>query len=188
MRGIPVGGCVDAAPEHQHGIRESVPEGTPDLILRNEIRIRDTAPIFLRTRDGDELTEWIWYRALASRSRSSISAPRAVYSAKIHTVQSLLLTSLSSPGLLNQSRNDQANGVLRFPEKTGSAPQGSFGKMHSNGAECFTMLTTGPSPDVAHIMIVKSPYSSKRAGARGWTWRVQKLNSSDRALPGSRCY
>ncbi|HEY8007047.1 MAG TPA: hypothetical protein VIE66_09705 [Methylocella sp.] len=25
-----VGGCVDAAPEHQHGIRESVPEGTRD--------------------------------------------------------------------------------------------------------------------------------------------------------------
>jgi hypothetical protein len=61
-----IGGCVDGAPEHQHGIRESPPERTPDLITRDENRIRDTAPILLCTRVGDALIEWIW----APRARS----------------------------------------------------------------------------------------------------------------------
>lgn len=128
MRGIPSAGASMPPLSTSTASARVCPK--EPAILRDEIRIRDTAPIFMRTRDGDELTEWIWHRALAARSGSSFSAPRAVYSAKIHT-QSLLLTSLSSPGPLNQSRNDQANGVLRFPEKTGSAPQGPFGKMHS---------------------------------------------------------
>src|SRR5258708_23112484 len=39
----------------------------PDLTPRDDIRIRDTAPIILRTKDGVELTERVWAPRAANK-------------------------------------------------------------------------------------------------------------------------
>ena len=127
----------------------SVEGNGPDLTPRDDIRIRDMAPIVLRAGEGVELTERVWAPRAPSKKpifnfrsegRSFGKSARCVIPAS-HFVE------FTAPADPKQKRKDKWRftlagahwfciaGIIR-PDALDAAP-------------CFTMLTTEPGPDVA---------------------------------------
>jgi putative SOS response-associated peptidase YedK len=121
----------------------------PDLTPRDDIRIRDTAPIILRTGDGVELTERVW-------------APRAANKKPIFNFRSekwdfgksarcLIPAShffeFTAPADSKQKRKDKWRFTLAGVDSFCIA--GIILADAIDGKPCFTMLTTEPGEDVA---------------------------------------
>jgi putative SOS response-associated peptidase YedK len=121
----------------------------PNLTPRNDIRIRDTAPIILRTSNGVELTERVWAPRAAnkkpifnfrSEGRNFSKSTRCLIPAS-HFFE---FTATANP---KQKRKDKWRFALAGADWFCIA--GIIRPDALDAAPCFTMLTTDPGPDVA---------------------------------------
>jgi putative SOS response-associated peptidase YedK len=130
-------------------LRLSVSGNGPDLAPRDEIHLRDTAPVIVRTADGVELTELTWAPRdrnkkpvfnFRSEKRNFGSSTRCLIPAS-HFVE---FTTPTDPG---KKRKDK----WRFTRADADwfAIAGLVRADAIDHADCFTMLTTAPGPDVA---------------------------------------
>jgi putative SOS response-associated peptidase YedK len=130
-------------------LRLSVSGNGPDLTPRDEIHIRDTAPVIVRTADGVELTELTWAPRdrnkkpvfnFRSEKRNFGNSTRCLIPAS-HFVE---FTTPTDPG---KKRKDK----WRFTRADADwfAIAGLVRADAIDHADCFTMLTTAPGPDVA---------------------------------------
>ena len=126
----------------------SVSGNGPDLAPREEIHIRDTAPVVLRTADGVELTELTWAPRdrnkkpmfnFRSEKRSFANSTRCLIPAS-HFVE---FTAPTDPG---KKRKDKWRFTLAGTDWFAIA--GLIRADAIDHADCFTMLTTAPGPDV----------------------------------------
>jgi putative SOS response-associated peptidase YedK len=127
----------------------SVSGNGPDLTPRDEIHIRDTAPVIVRTADGVELTELTWAPRdrnkkpvfnFRSEKRNFSNSTRCLIPAS-HFVE---FTTPTDPG---KKRKDKWRFTLADADWFAIA-----GLVRADAidlADCFTMLTTAPGPDVA---------------------------------------
>jgi putative SOS response-associated peptidase YedK len=127
----------------------SVQGNGPDLTPRDDIRIRDMAPIVLRTGEGVELTERVWGPRASSRKpifnfrsegRTFGKSPRCLIPAS-HFVE------FTAPADPKQKRKDKWRFTLAGADWFCIA--GIIRPDALDAAACFTMLTTEPGPDVA---------------------------------------
>jgi putative SOS response-associated peptidase YedK len=121
----------------------------PDLTPRDDIRIRDTAPIILRTSDGVELTERVWAPRTAnkkpifnfrSENRNFGTSARCLIPAS-HFFE------FTTPAGAKQRRKDKWR--LTFAGEDWFCIAGIIRADAIDGVACFTMLTTEPGKDVA---------------------------------------
>ena len=121
----------------------------PDLAPRDDIRIRDTAPVILRARDGVKLTERVWAPRAAnkkpifnfrSEKRNFEKSTRCLIPAS-HFFE---FTASVGP---EKKRKDKWRFSLAGADWFCIA--GIIREDAIDGAACFTMLTTEPGPDVA---------------------------------------
>jgi putative SOS response-associated peptidase YedK len=129
-------------------LRLSVSGNGPDLSPRDEIHIRDTAPVILRTTDGVELTELTWAPRgrnkqpifnFRSEKRNFSNSTRCLIPAS-HFVE---FTTPTDPG---KKRKDKWRFILAGGDWFAIA--GLIRADTIDHANCFTMLTTAPGPDV----------------------------------------
>jgi putative SOS response-associated peptidase YedK len=134
----------------------------PDLTAREEIRIRDTAPVVLRTGAGVELTEHTWAPRgptkkpvfnFRSDQRSFAKSTRCLIPAS-HFVE------FTAPADPKQKRKDKWRFTLARAEWFCIA--GIIRPDALDQAPCFTMLTTAPGPDVApyhdrQVVVLRPP-------------------------------
>jgi putative SOS response-associated peptidase YedK len=123
----------------------------PDLTPREDIRIRDTAPVILRTADGVQLTDMVWAPRAAhkkpvfnfrSEGRNFANSTRCLIPAS-HFYE------FAPPRDAKQKRKDKWRFTLAGADWFCIA--GLVRPDALDGAACFTMLTTSPGPDVAPI-------------------------------------
>jgi putative SOS response-associated peptidase YedK len=121
----------------------------PDLTPRDDIRIRDTAPVIIRTREGVELTERVWAPRAASRKpmfnfrsegRSFAKSTRCLIPAS-HFFE------FTTPADRKQKRKDKWRFTLAGADWFCIA--GLIRPDAIDAAACFTMLTTEPGADMA---------------------------------------
>lgn len=126
-----------------------VPGNGPDLAPRDDIRIRDTAPVILRTPDGVELTERVWAPRAANKKPifNFRSEKRSFEKSTRCLIPASHFFGFTSPTNPKQKRKDKWRftlaGVAWF------CIAGITRADALDGATCFTMLTTEPGPDVA---------------------------------------
>jgi putative SOS response-associated peptidase YedK len=126
-----------------------VPGNGPDLAPRDDIRIRDTAPVILRTPDGVELTERVW--APRAANKKPIFNFRSEKRDFTRTTRSLIPAShffeFTAPGDPKQKRKNKWRFTLAGADWFCIA--GIIRPDAIDGEPCFTMLTTQPGEDVA---------------------------------------
>jgi putative SOS response-associated peptidase YedK len=138
----------------------------PDLTPRDEIHIRDTAPVIIATADGAELTERVWAPRgpnnkpvfnFRSEKRSFAKSTRCLIPAS-HFAE---FTAPSDP---KQKRKDKWRFTLAGADWFAIA--GIIRPDAIDHAPCFTMLTTAPGPDIA-------PYHDRQVAVlRPDQWRA----------------
>jgi putative SOS response-associated peptidase YedK len=123
----------------------------PDLTPRDDIHIRDTAPIILRNRDGVELTELVW--APRGSNRKPVFNFRSEGRRFGNSTRCLIPAShffeFAPPGDLKQRRKPKWRFTLAGADWFCIA--GLVRPDALDGAPCFTMLTTRPGPEVAAV-------------------------------------
>jgi putative SOS response-associated peptidase YedK len=121
----------------------------PDLTSRDDIRIRDTAPVILRARDGVELTERVWAPRAANKKPifNFRSEKRNFGKSTRCLIPASHFFEFSAPADPKQKRKDKWRFTLAGADWFCIA--GIFRADAIDGAACFTMLTTEPGPDVA---------------------------------------
>jgi putative SOS response-associated peptidase YedK len=123
----------------------------PDLAPRDDIRIRDTAPVILRTGDGVQLTEMTW--APRDRNKKPVFNFRSEGRKFGNSLRCLIPAShfyeFTAPKGSKQKRKDKWRFTLSGADWFCIA--GLVRPDAIDGAPCFTMLTTNPGPDVAPI-------------------------------------
>jgi putative SOS response-associated peptidase YedK len=121
----------------------------PDLAPRDDIRIRDTAPVILRTPDGVELTERVWApRAANKKPAFNFRSERRDFSKSTRClIPASHFFEFTAPADPKQKRKDKWRFAL--PDADWFCIAGIVRKDAIDGVPCFTMLTTEPGPDVA---------------------------------------
>jgi putative SOS response-associated peptidase YedK len=121
----------------------------PDLTPRDDIRIRDTAPIILRTRDGVELTELVWAPRAANKKPifNFRSEKRNFGKSTRCLVPASHFFEFTAPADPKQKRQDKWRFTLAGADWFCIA--GIIRPDAIDGAACYTMLTTEPGADVA---------------------------------------
>jgi putative SOS response-associated peptidase YedK len=123
----------------------------PDLTPRDDIRIRDTAPIIVRAGNGVQLTEMTW--APRDRNKKPIfnfrSERRKFGSSARCLVPASHFYEFTAPKDSKQRRKDKWRFTLADADWFCIA--GLVRPDALDGLPCFTMLTTDPGPDVAPI-------------------------------------
>jgi putative SOS response-associated peptidase YedK len=126
-----------------------VPGNGPDLTPRDDIKIRDTAPVILRAQDGVELTERVW--APRSANKKPVFNFRSEKRDFSKSTRCLIPAShffeFTAPADPKQKRKDKWRFTL--PAADWFCIAGIVRKDAIDGAPCFAMLTTEPGPDVA---------------------------------------
>jgi putative SOS response-associated peptidase YedK len=121
----------------------------PDLTPRDDIRIRDTAPIVLRAEDGVELTQRTW--APRGRNKKPVFNFRSEKRDFSKSTRCLIPAShffeFTAPADPRQKRKDKWRFAL--PDADWFCIAGIVRKDAIDRALCFTMLTTAPGADVA---------------------------------------
>jgi putative SOS response-associated peptidase YedK len=121
----------------------------PDLTPRDDIRIRDTAPVILRSQDGVELTERVW--APRSANKKPVFNFRSEKRDFSKSARCLIPAShffeFTAPADPKHKRKDKWRFTL--PNTNWFCIAGLIRKDAIDGAACFTMLTTEPGADVA---------------------------------------
>lgn len=121
----------------------------PDLTPRDSIRIRDTAPVILRTGDGVLLTERTWAPRAASKKPvfNFRSEGRDFARSTRCLIPASHFCEFTAPADPKDKRKDKWRFTLAGAEWFCIA--GLIRPDAIDAAECFTMLTTAPGPDVA---------------------------------------
>jgi putative SOS response-associated peptidase YedK len=123
----------------------------PDPAPRDDIRIRDTAPVILRRSDGVELTDMVW--APRDRNKKPVFNFRSEGRKFANSTRCLIPAShfyeFAAPADPRQKRKDKWRFTLAGSDWFCIA--GLVRKDALDGSPCFTMLTTRPGPDVAPI-------------------------------------
>ncbi len=121
----------------------------PDLTPRDDIRIRDTAPIILRARDGVELTERVWAPRAANKKPifNFRSEKRNFGKSARCLIPASHFFEFTAPVDPEKKRKDKWRFSLAGADWFCIA--GIIREDAIDGAACFTMLTTEPGPDVA---------------------------------------
>ena len=131
------------------GMPLAVEGNGPDLTPRDSIRIRDTAPIILRSDNGVLLTERTW--APRSTNKKPVFNFRSEGRAFGKSARCLIPAShfyeFTAPAEGKAKRKDKWRFTLAGADWFCIA--GLIRPDAIDGAECFTMLTTAPGPDVA---------------------------------------
>ena len=133
----------------QVGLKVFVEGNGPDLTPRDSIRIRDTAPVILRAHDGVQLTEHMW--APRAANKKPVFNFRSENRRFGKTTRCLIPAShfyeFTAPKDPKEKRKDKWRFTLAGAEWFCIA--GLIRPDAIDAAECFTMLTTAPGPDVA---------------------------------------
>jgi putative SOS response-associated peptidase YedK len=126
-----------------------VQDNGPDLTPRDDIRIRDTAPIILRTGDGVELTERVWAPRAANKKPifNFRSEKRNFGKSARCLIPASHFFEFTAPADPKQKRKDKWRFTLAGADWFCIA--GIIRADAIDGAACFTMLTTEPGEDVA---------------------------------------
>ena len=121
----------------------------PDLTPRDDIRIRDTAPVILRTKDGVELTERVWAPRAANKKPvfNFRSEKRNFAKSTRCLIPGSHFFEFTAPANPKQKRRDKWRFTLAGADWFCIA--GVIRADAIDGAACFTMLTTEPGEDVA---------------------------------------
>jgi putative SOS response-associated peptidase YedK len=121
----------------------------PDLTPRDDIRIRDTAPVIIRTREGVELTERVWAPRAASKKPmfNFRSEGRSFGKSTRCLIPASHFFEFTTPADRKQKRKDKWRFTLAGADWFCIA--GLIRLDAIDAAACFTMLTTEPGPDVA---------------------------------------
>ena len=121
----------------------------PDLRPRDDIRIRDTAPVILHTGDGVELTERVWAPRAANKKPifNFRSEKRSFRKSTRCLVPASHFFEFTAPADPKQKRKDKWRFTLAGADWFCIA--GILREDAVDGVECFPMLTTEPGPDVA---------------------------------------
>ena len=121
----------------------------PDLTPRDDIHIRDTAPVILRSREGVELTELTW--APRQRNKKPVfnfrSEGRSFGKATRCLVPASHFYEFTAPEDASRKHKDKWRFTLAGRDWFCIA--GIVRPDALDGAACFTILTTAPSADVA---------------------------------------
>jgi putative SOS response-associated peptidase YedK len=130
-------------------LRLSVSGNGPDLTPRDEIHIRDTAPVIVRTADGVELTELAW--APRDRNKKPIFNFRSEKRNFNNSTRCLIPAShfveFTTPTDPSKKRKDKWRFTLADADWFAIA--GLVRADAIDHADCFTMLTAAPGSDVA---------------------------------------
>jgi putative SOS response-associated peptidase YedK len=121
----------------------------PDLTPRDDIRIRDTAPIILRTSDGVELTQRVWAPRAANKKPTFNfrSEKRSFWNSMRCLIPASHFFEFTAPADPKQKRKDKWRFTLAGADWFCIA--GIIRADAIDGSPCFTMLTTEPGEDVA---------------------------------------
>jgi putative SOS response-associated peptidase YedK len=120
-----------------------------DLTPRDDIRIRDTAPIILRTKDGVELTERVWAPRAANKKPifNFRSEKRKFQKSTRCLIPASHFFEFTAPADSRRKRKDKWRFTLLREDWFCIA--GLLRADAIDGGACFTMLTTEPGEDVA---------------------------------------
>jgi putative SOS response-associated peptidase YedK len=123
----------------------------PDLTPREDIRIRDTAPVILRAGDGVQLTDMVWAPRAANKKPvfNFRSEGRKFANSTRCLIPASHFYEFAAPKDAKQKRKDKWRFTLAGADWFCIA--GLVRPDALDGAACFTMLTTSPGPDVAPI-------------------------------------
>jgi putative SOS response-associated peptidase YedK len=121
----------------------------PDLTPRDDIKIRDTAPVILRAQDGVELTERVWApRAANKKPVFNFRSEKRDFSKSTRClIPASHFFEFTAPADPKQKRKDKWRFTLGDADWfciAGIVRQDAIDR-----ALCFTMLTTQPGEDVA---------------------------------------
>jgi putative SOS response-associated peptidase YedK len=121
----------------------------PDLTPRDEIHIRDMAPVILRSRDNVELTERAWAPRSANKKPvfNFRSEKRSFGKSTRCLIPASHFCEFTAPANPNQKRKTKWRFTLAGADWFCIA--GIIRPDAIDAAPCFTMLTTEPGPDVA---------------------------------------
>jgi putative SOS response-associated peptidase YedK len=121
----------------------------PDLTPRDDIRIRDTAPIIVRISDGVELTERVWApRAASKKPVFNFRSERRTFGKSTRClIPASHFFEFTTPADPKEKRKDKWRFTLAGADWFCIA--GIIRPDALDAAECFSMLTTEPGPDVA---------------------------------------
>ncbi len=130
-------------------LRLSVAGNGPDLTPRDEIHIRDRAPVLRRTADGVVLTELTW--APRDRNKKPVFNFRSEKRSFANSGRCLIPAShfveFTAPTDPDRKRKDKWRFTLAGADWFAIA--GLVRADAIDHVDCFTMLTTAPRPDVA---------------------------------------
>jgi putative SOS response-associated peptidase YedK len=154
----------------------------PDLTPREDIRIRDTGPVILRTHDGVVLTERVW--APRAASKKPVFNFRSEGRRFGNSTRCLIPASHFFEFTANAAAKSKRKTKWRFTLAGADwfCIAGLVRPDALDGAPCFTMLTTAPGPDVA-------PYHDRQVavlrpdGWRAWLDLARPEGELLRALP-----
>jgi putative SOS response-associated peptidase YedK len=136
-------------------LRLSVSGNGADLTPRDEIHIRDTAPVIVRTADGVELTELTW--APRDRNKKPVFNFRSEKRNFNNSTRCLIPAShfaeFTTPTDPGKKRKDKWRFTLAAADWFAIA--GLVRADAIDHTDCFTMLTTAPGPDI-------SPYHDRQ--------------------------
>jgi putative SOS response-associated peptidase YedK len=121
----------------------------PDLTPRDEIHIRDMAPVVLRRRDSVELTECVWAPRAANKKPIFNFRPekRSFGKSTRCLIPASHFCEFTAPADPKQKRKIKWRFTLAGTDWFCIA--GIIRPDAIDAAPCFTMLTTEPGPDVA---------------------------------------
>jgi putative SOS response-associated peptidase YedK len=121
----------------------------PDLGPRDDIKIRDTAPVILRTRDGVELTERVWApRAANKKPVFNFRSEKRDFSKSTRClIPASHFFEFTAPADPKRKHKDKWRFTLADADWLCVA--GIIRNDAIDGAPCFAMLTTEPGADVA---------------------------------------
>jgi putative SOS response-associated peptidase YedK len=123
----------------------------PDLTPRDDIHIRDTAPVILRTPEGVELTQRIW--APRASNKKPVFNFRSEGRRFGNSIRCLIPTSHFFEFAPAADPKQKRKAKWRFSPAASDwlCIAGIVRPDALDGSPCFTMLTTPPGPDVAPI-------------------------------------
>jgi putative SOS response-associated peptidase YedK len=121
----------------------------PDLTPRADIKIRDTAPVILRAKEGVELTERVWApRAAGKKPVFNFRSEKRAFSKSTRClIPASHFFEFTAPADPKQKRKNKWRFTLHGADWFCIA--GVVRKDAIDGAPCFAMLTTEPGQDVA---------------------------------------